>query len=94
MGQFAIIGWLITATAALFGAPFWFDLLQQFIRLRGTGPKPEASTTPSPATATPPPVPAPSSPSIAAERNAIVDLHAALNKSDESYRPLAPGERW
>jgi hypothetical protein len=94
LGQFAVIGWLITATAALFGAPFWFDLLQQFIRLRGTGPKPEASTTSSPTTATPQPVPAPSSPSIVAERNAIVDLHAALNKSDESYRPIAPGERW
>lgn len=35
------IGWLITASAALFGAPFWFDLLQQLIRLRGTGPKPK-----------------------------------------------------
>jgi hypothetical protein len=93
-GQFTIIGWLITATAALFGAPFWFDLLQQFIHLRGTGPKPEAATTLSPATAAPPPVPAPTSPSIVAERNAIVDLHAALNKSDESYRPIGPGERW
>lgn len=41
---FSPIGWLITATAALFGAPFWFDLLQRLIRLRGTGPKPSAQT--------------------------------------------------
>ena len=33
-------GWIITATSALFGAPFWFDLLQQIIQIRGTGTKP------------------------------------------------------
>lgn len=32
-----ILGWLITAGATLFGAPFWFDLLQRFVQLRGTG---------------------------------------------------------
>jgi hypothetical protein len=36
----ALIGWLITALATLFGAPFWFDMLQNFIRLKGTGPSP------------------------------------------------------
>lgn len=36
----ALIGWLITAVSTLFGAPFWFDLLQNFIRLKGTGPSP------------------------------------------------------
>lgn len=36
--QFA--GWLVTASATLFGAPFWFDLLQKLVRLRGTGGKP------------------------------------------------------
>lgn len=36
--QFA--GWLVTASATLFGAPFWFDLLQKSVRLRGTGNKP------------------------------------------------------
>ena len=40
-----IFGWLITASAALFGAPFWFDLLQHLTRLRGTGPKPKSTTT-------------------------------------------------
>jgi len=35
---FVIPGWLISAIAALFGAPFWFDTLQKFVQLRGTGP--------------------------------------------------------
>jgi len=39
-----IIGWLITALATLFGAPFWFDLLQGAIRLKGTGPSPTEKT--------------------------------------------------
>jgi hypothetical protein len=34
------LGWLITAFATLFGAPFWFDALQQIVRLKGTGPSP------------------------------------------------------
>jgi hypothetical protein len=36
-----VAGWLITATTALFGAPFWFDLMQRVVRLRATGAKPE-----------------------------------------------------
>ncbi len=32
-------GWLITALTTLFGAPFWFDLLQRATSLRGSGPK-------------------------------------------------------
>jgi hypothetical protein len=36
-----IFGWIITAFAALFGAPFWFDSLQQLIRLKGSGPSPK-----------------------------------------------------
>jgi hypothetical protein len=36
-----VLGWALTATAALFGAPFWFDLLQRFIQLRGTGTPPD-----------------------------------------------------
>lgn len=35
-----ITGWIVTASATLFGAPFWFDLLQKLVRLRGTGSKP------------------------------------------------------
>ena len=36
----SILGWLLTAGATLFGAPFWFDTLQQFVRLKGAGPSP------------------------------------------------------
>ena len=36
-----LAGWLVTASATLFGAPFWFDLLQKVVRLRGTGNKPD-----------------------------------------------------
>lgn len=38
--SYRIVGWLFTAFAAVFGAPFWFDLLQRFTQLRSTGPKP------------------------------------------------------
>lgn len=34
---FAVFGWLMTAIATLFGAPFWFDTLQRFVQLRGAG---------------------------------------------------------
>jgi len=36
----SVLGWFITAVAALFGAPFWFDTLQSIVRLRGSGPSP------------------------------------------------------
>lgn len=32
-------GWVITALAISLGAPFWFDLLNKIVSLRGTGPK-------------------------------------------------------
>jgi hypothetical protein len=35
-----LVGWVITAFATLFGAPFWFDTLQQIVRLKGSGPSP------------------------------------------------------
>jgi hypothetical protein len=35
------LGVLITASAAMFGAPFWFDMLQRLVQLRSTGPKPK-----------------------------------------------------
>jgi len=36
-----VAGWLITASTALFGAPFWFDLMQRVVRMRTTGTRPE-----------------------------------------------------
>jgi hypothetical protein len=40
-----ILGLIITASSALFGAPFWFDLLQHLVQLRGTGAKPSKNDT-------------------------------------------------
>ncbi|MDB5799968.1 MAG: hypothetical protein JWL63_907 [Rhodocyclales bacterium] len=42
-----LFGWFITASSALFGAPFWFDALQKLINLRGAGKK---TTTEQPST--------------------------------------------
>jgi hypothetical protein len=39
-----LIGLLLTAAALSLGAPFWFDLLSKFMRVRGTGPPPAPST--------------------------------------------------
>jgi hypothetical protein len=36
-----VAGWLVTASTALFGAPFWFDLMQRVVRMRSTGSRPE-----------------------------------------------------
>lgn len=33
---FAVVGWLLTAMAMTLGAPFWFDLLNQFMVVRST----------------------------------------------------------
>lgn len=39
----AVLGWLITAGAVSFGAPFWFAALQQLFKIRNAGPKPPKS---------------------------------------------------
>jgi hypothetical protein len=36
-----LAGWLLTAVGASFGAPFWFDLLGRFVKLRSGGPRPD-----------------------------------------------------
>lgn len=36
-------GWILAALAATLGAPFWFDMLSRFVRVRGTGTKPAPS---------------------------------------------------
>jgi hypothetical protein len=36
-----VLGWMLTAAALTLGAPFWFDLLQKFINIRGAGGKPK-----------------------------------------------------
>jgi hypothetical protein len=41
-GTFGMFGgWLVTASSALFGAPFWFDLLKRLINVRGAGRSPD-----------------------------------------------------
>ncbi|MEI6330736.1 MAG: hypothetical protein WCP16_15965 [Pseudanabaena sp. ELA645] len=39
-----IMGWLVTATAIMMGAPFWFDFLGLFINVRNTGSRPVSKT--------------------------------------------------
>ena len=34
---FMIFGWLLTASSAMFGAPFWFEALQKLVNMRGSG---------------------------------------------------------
>lgn len=38
-----VAGWLVTALAISLGAPFWFDLLKKFVRIRGAGDLPAGS---------------------------------------------------
>jgi len=39
-----LLGWLLTAFAVSFGAPFWFDALSKLGSLRTSGPKPTPTT--------------------------------------------------
>lgn len=41
-----LLGLLLTAGAATFGAPFWFDLLNRFGSLRNAGTKPQSTSSP------------------------------------------------
>jgi hypothetical protein len=38
-----IVGWVLTALAVSFGAPFWFDALKNLLNMRNAGPKPPRS---------------------------------------------------
>ena len=44
----AILGWILTAAALSFGAPFWFDLLLKLVNIRNTARRPPGN--PDPAT--------------------------------------------
>jgi hypothetical protein len=51
-----VLGWLLTGIAVSLGAPFWFDILNKFINIRGSGKAPDElpkapSATPIPASA-------------------------------------------
>ena len=43
-GGYLLLGWLISAVATLFGAPFWFDALQRIVRLKGRRPQSSRKT--------------------------------------------------
>ncbi|MCP4142169.1 MAG: hypothetical protein GY755_18145 [Chloroflexi bacterium] len=57
------LGFAITALAAMQGAPFWFDILKNLLKLKGGSKKTEA---PPPAASAPPPAPPPASSEIEA----------------------------
>ncbi|QDK80790.1 hypothetical protein EXU85_20130 [Spirosoma sp. KCTC 42546] len=42
----ALLGWLLTASALSFGAPFWFDLLLKLVNIRNTARKPPGNPDP------------------------------------------------
>jgi hypothetical protein len=42
----AIASWIVVAGATLFGASFWFDILQRLTHLKGTGREPARSAAP------------------------------------------------
>jgi hypothetical protein len=44
-----ILGWLVTGLAVSLGAPFWFDLLNRLVDLRGAGRRPDPTAEPAPA---------------------------------------------
>lgn len=68
-----VVGLLLTAFAAMLGAPFWFDLLSKFMKVRGAGPAeidsaPGAPKTDAPETSAPKPdAPKPDAPKSGAE---------------------------
>jgi hypothetical protein len=39
--RFHLLGWLLTIVAASLGAPFWFDVLKNFMNIRSAGKPPE-----------------------------------------------------
>ncbi|MBF0305427.1 MAG: hypothetical protein HQL41_07245 [Alphaproteobacteria bacterium] len=55
-GQFLqrLIGWAITGFALMLGAPFWFRILGDLLKLRGLAPKIEPAPAPAPAPTTEP----------------------------------------
>jgi hypothetical protein len=58
-----LLGWFLSIVAVSLGAPFWFDLLNKFMRVRNSGDVPEEKPTSPPSQ---PPAPAPTVASNAA----------------------------
>ena len=49
----SLFGFLLTALALSLGAPFWFDLLNKLVSIRGSGVKPEEKKSPKPGPGSP-----------------------------------------
>ncbi len=45
-GWYAVFGWVLTAAALSFGAPFWFDLLLKLVNIRNTARRPPGNPEP------------------------------------------------
>lgn len=90
-GIVVIAGWLVTASATLFGAPFWFDLLQQLIRLRGTGSRPnqgdktESTASPAQVIVTVASQAPPQNTAATEGRNAMIPISGSGNEKDDGY---------
>jgi len=73
-----LAGWCITALAASFGAPFWFDLIGKVVPLRSSGAKPAAAL-PSSEAKTQEAAPAATAAAAAAPPAGPAPFRAALN---------------
>lgn len=75
-----LAGWLITAFAASFGAPFWFDLLSKLAPMRSSGAKPavQPSAAPAGVAAAAPAVGIAAHPALAPFRAALNDYEATV----------------
>jgi hypothetical protein len=60
----ACLGWLMTASTAIFGAPFWFDLLRRLSNIRGSGQSPNENKDPDPRPAAAKPAAEPQIPAL------------------------------
>ena len=92
----SLIGWLITALASSLGAPFWFDIIGKFVRLKNAGgiPQRQSGGTQESVPVSVAAISSPTAQEPADNRNAIIDLNLARNTDDDSYRPVKLEERW
>jgi hypothetical protein len=86
---FILLGWLVTAVSTLFGAAFWFGLLQKITNVKGAGAAPDKSGTPS---ATPSASPAAATPVATQPDQEIqrlaADLKAERERTDDLQQKL------
>jgi hypothetical protein len=88
-----LCGWVLMGLACTLGAPFWFDALSKFIRLRGSGER--AGTTPAPAGtgAAPAGMLAGPAPSTALPASSPADGAIAMSDAlNDGERALTPAE--